>query len=59
MRELWNFIDKQMVEVSTILNDVEDTMENYKARKDILDIDRKKLINFNKLSSSEIQQESH
>lgn len=50
------FIDKQMEEVSTILNDVEDTMENYKSQRAILDISKEIEQEFNKLSEYESQQ---
>ena len=46
-----SFIDKQMSEVSSILKEVEDTMQDFKTNKVILDIDREKNDEFLKLST--------
>ncbi|MDP2387724.1 MAG: polysaccharide biosynthesis tyrosine autokinase [Bacteroidota bacterium] len=50
-----SFIDKQMAEVSSILKDVEDTMQNFKSNKVILDLVREENNEFEKLSAYESQ----
>lgn len=50
-----SFIDKQMSEISSILKDVEDTMQNFKSNKVILDLEREENSEFVKLSAFESQ----
>lgn len=44
------FIDKQMLQVSSELKDIEDTMQDYKSNRNILDLDREQQDYFAKLS---------
>lgn len=50
-----SFIDKQMSEVSFILNNVEDTMQHFKTNKVVLDINKEEESEFEKLSFYETQ----
>jgi len=43
------YIDKQMGEVTNVLDDIQDTMQNYKERNSILDLDKEGTDYFNKL----------
>ncbi|HEY1040024.1 MAG TPA: polysaccharide biosynthesis tyrosine autokinase [Bacteroidia bacterium] len=51
-----SFIDKQMMEVSSILKEVEDTMQNFKTNRVMVDIAREEGDEFSKLSQIETQQ---
>jgi tyrosine-protein kinase Etk/Wzc len=48
-----SFIDKQMAEVSGILNNVEDTMQNFKTTKVLIDVGREEDNDFAKLAQYE------
>ena len=50
-----SFIDKQMAEVSYILNHVEDTMQNFKTNKVVLDINKEENSEYEKLTFYESQ----
>ncbi|MFL5753817.1 MAG: GumC family protein [Bacteroidia bacterium] len=49
------FIDKQMVQVSSELKDIEDTMQDYKSERHILDLDKEQQDYFSKLSTYDAQ----
>jgi tyrosine-protein kinase Etk/Wzc len=48
-----SYIDKQLIEVSASLNDVEDTMQNYKRNNHILDLEWEKDDFFKKIARYE------
>ena len=50
-----DFIDKQMHEVSSVLKEIEDTMQTYKSEKRILDLTKEEADYFQKLSGYEHQ----